>query len=206
MAATWRLSVGWVRPSLRAAADSEPVSAVSRNAFSWFQSRLIHAKTYMFAAIYRSSLRCCAWIASGHHLILHRSHAALAVAPTDAMPRPSRGPAQARFWDRIARKYAADPIADMAGYEPRCGACKPAVARAGRAGDRLRHRHHGLAPGAFTRRLLATDVSAANDRHRPRKAGRPPGAAAELRGGRRRRAGVWRGHTTRCWPSTCCTW
>ena len=23
----------------------------------------------------------------------------------------------ARFWDRIARKYAADPIADMAGYE-----------------------------------------------------------------------------------------
>ena len=34
MAATWRLSVGWVKPSLRAAADSEPVSAVSRNAFS----------------------------------------------------------------------------------------------------------------------------------------------------------------------------
>ena len=34
MAATWRLRVGWVRPSLRAAADSEPVSAVSRNAFS----------------------------------------------------------------------------------------------------------------------------------------------------------------------------
>jgi hypothetical protein len=34
MAATWRLSVGWVRPSLRAAADSEPVSAVCRNAFS----------------------------------------------------------------------------------------------------------------------------------------------------------------------------
>jgi ubiquinone/menaquinone biosynthesis C-methylase UbiE len=24
---------------------------------------------------------------------------------------------KARFWDRIARKYAADPIADMAGYE-----------------------------------------------------------------------------------------
>ena len=23
----------------------------------------------------------------------------------------------ARFWDRIARKYAADPIADSAGYE-----------------------------------------------------------------------------------------
>lgn len=28
------------RPSLRAAADNEPVSAVSRSAFSWFQSRL----------------------------------------------------------------------------------------------------------------------------------------------------------------------
>ena len=37
-AATCRLRVGWVRPSLRAAADSEPVSAVSRNALRWFQS------------------------------------------------------------------------------------------------------------------------------------------------------------------------
>ena len=30
------------------------------------------------------------------------------------MPRTAN---DARFWDRIARKYAADPIADMAGYE-----------------------------------------------------------------------------------------
>lgn len=30
------------------------------------------------------------------------------------MPGPEKS---ARFWDRIARKYAADPIADMAGYE-----------------------------------------------------------------------------------------
>ncbi len=29
----------------------------------------------------------------------------------------SRTAGDARFWDRIARKYAADPIADMAGYE-----------------------------------------------------------------------------------------
>ena len=36
--ATCRLSVGCVRPSLRAAADKEPVSAVSRKALSWFQS------------------------------------------------------------------------------------------------------------------------------------------------------------------------
>ncbi|MFY7963006.1 MAG: hypothetical protein ACOVVK_23235, partial [Elsteraceae bacterium] len=28
-----------------------------------------------------------------------------------------RDPDDARFWDRIAQKYAADPIADVAGYE-----------------------------------------------------------------------------------------
>lgn len=33
-----------------------------------------------------------------------------------ASPTPAAA-AQARFWDRIARKYAADPIADLAGYE-----------------------------------------------------------------------------------------
>lgn len=33
---------------------------------------------------------------------------------TDASASAAR---KARFWDRIARKYAADPIADMAGYE-----------------------------------------------------------------------------------------
>ena len=36
------------------------------------------------------------------------------------LPRPAPGPAaagKARFWDRTARKYAADPIADQAGYE-----------------------------------------------------------------------------------------
>lgn len=30
----------------------------------------------------------------------------------------------ARFWDRIARKYAADPIADMAGYERTIERCR----------------------------------------------------------------------------------
>jgi ubiquinone/menaquinone biosynthesis C-methylase UbiE len=30
---------------------------------------------------------------------------------------PAAAATDARFWDRVARKYAADPIADMAGYE-----------------------------------------------------------------------------------------
>ena len=29
---------------------------------------------------------------------------------------PATGAHQARFWDRIARRYATEPIADMAGY------------------------------------------------------------------------------------------
>lgn len=66
----------------------------------------------------------------------------------------------ARFWDRIARKYAADPIADMAGYE--------------RTLERSRHYLRGdemafefgcgtgttalkLAP--FVARIVATDIS-----------------------------------------------
>ncbi|MDJ1157412.1 class I SAM-dependent methyltransferase [Chelatococcus sp. SYSU_G07232] len=66
----------------------------------------------------------------------------------------------ARFWDRIARKYAADPIADMAGYE--------------RTLERTRHYLNGaetafefgcgtgttalrLAPSL--RRIVATDIS-----------------------------------------------
>ena len=91
-------------------------------------------------------------------------------------PRPIRSPAtapattpantvatadKARFWNRVARKYAADPIADMAGYEATllrvqallspehavleigCGTGTTALRLAG-----------------FTRRMLATDVSA----------------------------------------------
>ena len=43
-----------------------------------------------------------------------------AIAPaSSASPSAVRSAAasQARFWDRIAPKYAADPIADLAGYE-----------------------------------------------------------------------------------------
>jgi len=69
--------------------------------------------------------------------------------------------AKARFWNRIARKYAADPIADVAGYE----------ATLGRVRALLSPEHSVLEIGcgtgttalrlaASTRRMLATDVSA----------------------------------------------
>lgn len=41
-------------------------------------------------------------------------------APSTSMATAAPDPtvaAKARFWDKLARKYAADPIADMAGYE-----------------------------------------------------------------------------------------
>lgn len=83
------------------------------------------------------------------------------------MPRPVKNPddkpsaaAKARFWDRVARKYAADPIADLAGYEATL-----------RRVQSLLSPHHcvleigcgtgstALRLAAFTRRMLATDVS-----------------------------------------------
>lgn len=68
---------------------------------------------------------------------------------------------KARFWDRIAVKYAADPIADMAGYEFTLRRVQGLLSAdqdvleigCGTGTTALR-----LAP--FTRRLLATDVSA----------------------------------------------
>jgi SAM-dependent methyltransferase len=65
-----------------------------------------------------------------------------------------------RFWDRIAVKYAADPIADMAGYELTLRRVQGLLSAdqdvleigCGTGSTALR-----LAP--FTRRLLATDVS-----------------------------------------------
>jgi SAM-dependent methyltransferase len=68
---------------------------------------------------------------------------------------------KARFWDRIAAKYAADPIADMAGYEATLRRVQGLLSAdqdvleigCGTGSTALR-----LAP--FTRRLLATDVSA----------------------------------------------
>lgn len=68
---------------------------------------------------------------------------------------------KARFWDRIALKYAADPIADLAGYEFTLRQVEDLLTSdqdvleigCGTGTTALR-----LAP--FTRRLLATDVSA----------------------------------------------
>lgn len=82
---------------------------------------------------------------------------------TDAVHLPqASGPVsgKARFWDRIARKYAADPIADMPGYEATLRRVQGLLSTGmnvleigcGTGSTALR-----LAP--FTRRLLATDVS-----------------------------------------------
>ena len=82
----------------------------------------------------------------------------------DASPSARAGvPAarKARFWDRIALKYAADPIADMAGYEATLRRVQGLLSAdqdvleigCGTGTTALR-----LAPS--TRRLLATDVSA----------------------------------------------
>lgn len=68
---------------------------------------------------------------------------------------------KARFWDRIAVKYAADPIADMAGYETTLRRVQGLLSGdqdvleigCGTGTTALR-----LAP--FTRHLLATDISA----------------------------------------------
>lgn len=67
---------------------------------------------------------------------------------------------KARFWDRMATQYAADPIADLAGYEATLRRVQGLLAAdqdvleigCGTGTTALR-----LAP--FTRRLLATDVS-----------------------------------------------
>lgn len=82
----------------------------------------------------------------------------------DTQSPPQSGQAvsrKARFWDRIARKYAADPIADMPGYEATLRRVQGLLTAemnvleigCGTGSTALR-----LAP--FTRRLLATDVSA----------------------------------------------
>ena len=89
----------------------------------------------------------------------------LIAPPPTASPDPASRASTARkaaFWDRIARKYAADPITDMAGYETTLRRVQALLAPddevleigCGTGTTALR-----LAP--FIRRMLATDVSAA---------------------------------------------
>jgi SAM-dependent methyltransferase len=84
--------------------------------------------------------------------------------PAEALPfAPACASAarKARFWDRLAVKYAADPIADTAGYEATLRRVQGLLSAdqdvleigCGTGSTALR-----LAP--FTRRLQATDVSA----------------------------------------------
>ncbi len=47
----------------------------------------------------------------------HETSAPSAPLPPSDLPLPAASTAKARFWDKIARKYAADPVEDMAGYE-----------------------------------------------------------------------------------------
>ncbi len=86
-------------------------------------------------------------------------------APGSKTPHPSSTPSsvvsKAAFWDRIARKYAADPIADVAGYEATLRRVQGLLSKdqevleigCGTGTTALR-----LAPS--TKRLVATDVSA----------------------------------------------
>ena len=73
----------------------------------------------------------------------------------------SASASKARFWDRIAPKYAADPIADMAGYETTLRRAQELLSPQQdvlEVGCGTGHTALRLAP--FTRRLMATDVSA----------------------------------------------
>jgi ubiquinone/menaquinone biosynthesis C-methylase UbiE len=88
----------------------------------------------------------------------------LSTTPSIDSPRPPpashAASRKARFWDRVARKYATDPIADMPGYEATLRRVQGLLTAemdvleigCGTGSTALR-----LAP--FTRRLLATDVS-----------------------------------------------
>jgi SAM-dependent methyltransferase len=91
-----------------------------------------------------------------------RSSAASTSVESKALSSASAALARkARFWDLIARKYATDPIADLPGYEATLQRVQGLLSTShdvleigcGTGSTALR-----LAP--YTRRLLATDVSA----------------------------------------------
>jgi hypothetical protein len=124
-----------------------------------------------------------------------------------ARRRPGAAARKARFWDRIARKYAADPIADLAGYEATLRRVQGLLSAGDeRAGDRLRHRHHRAAAGAVHAAAAGHRRVGRNDRHRPREAGGRAAAAAGFALADADAPASAGAATTRCWPSTCCTW
>lgn len=86
-----------------------------------------------------------------------------AAAPTSSLPTLAQGPdaaTKARFWDKMARKYAAEPIADLAGYEHTLARTSEFLQPSqrvleigcGTGSTALRLAQH-------TRELIATDVS-----------------------------------------------
>ena len=123
---------------------------------------------YMFAAIFRSFYRSCTWIASEHAvypLLAPMPIPSPTIAPLAGASPIARAGVQAvhkaRFWDRIAVKYAADPIADTDGYEAtlqRVRSLLTADQDVLEIGCGTGTTALSLAPS--TRRLLATDVSA----------------------------------------------
>lgn len=90
-----------------------------------------------------------------------RPSSAASLEPPVPSPASADLARKARFWDRIARKYAADPIVDLPGYEATLQRVQSLLSighdvleiGCGTGSTALR-----LAP--HTRRLLATDVSA----------------------------------------------
>lgn len=83
-------------------------------------------------------------------------------APSSSMAVATDRPtaAKAHFWDKIAKKYAADPVADMAGYEASLARTKALLAPTSRVleiGCGTGTTALRLAP--FTGRYVATDVS-----------------------------------------------
>jgi hypothetical protein len=72
------------------------------------------------AALRMDSIRVMAATLAPAHAVPLPPSPPLAECPPIARAAAAR---KARFWDRIARKYAADPIADMAGYEATLRAC-----------------------------------------------------------------------------------
>ena len=124
---------------------------------------------YMFAAIYRNSLWRYAWVSFDASTLIdfcpyHMPFPAIAppVGATRLSEMSASSVRKALFWDRIARKYAADPISDLEGYETTLRRVQGLLSAqhdvleigCGTGSTALR-----LAP--FIRHLRATDLSAA---------------------------------------------